>query len=88
LAIGSGKDESFDFDINAFIQRYKMDLMTTFNSLKILELNETLVVLRKCTAINTNENCGQQHSGLQFSGEVCQPRPLYQYDLPHTSRNF
>jgi ATP-dependent DNA helicase RecQ len=42
LAIGSGKDESFDFDIQAFTERYKMDLMTTFNSLKILELNETL----------------------------------------------
>jgi ATP-dependent DNA helicase RecQ len=42
LAIGSGKDESFDFDINAFIQRYNLDVLTVFNSLKILELNETL----------------------------------------------
>lgn len=43
IAIGSGNEESFAFDMNSFITRYDFDVITVFNSLKILELNQTLV---------------------------------------------
>ncbi len=37
LAVGGGRGESYDFDIVAFSQNYQLDLMRTFNGLKILE---------------------------------------------------
>ena len=42
IAIGSGNEETFPFDINDFITRYGFDAMTTFNAVKILELNQTI----------------------------------------------
>lgn len=43
IAIGSGKEETYSFDIKMFLQKYSFDLIETYNSLKILELNETLI---------------------------------------------
>lgn len=37
LAIGSGKDQSFLFNLYDFCQSYKLDLISAFNALKILE---------------------------------------------------
>lgn len=44
LAVGSGKDESFDFDIVEFTQRHNLNIITVFNSLKIL-MREGWIVL-------------------------------------------
>lgn len=47
MAVGSGFMESYDFDISTFTGTYTLDLMTTYNSLKVLqeegllELNES-----------------------------------------------
>jgi ATP-dependent DNA helicase RecQ len=43
IAIGSGKDETYPIDISTFVSRYNFDAYILFNSLKILELNQTLV---------------------------------------------
>ncbi len=37
LAIGSGKDISFDFDLNEFCKRFNFKSLPTFNALKIIE---------------------------------------------------
>ena len=37
LALGSGKDNSFDFDISVFSSAYNLTPLTVFNSLKFLE---------------------------------------------------
>lgn len=37
LAAGSNADRSFDFDILEFTRRFKLDVVTTYNCLKILE---------------------------------------------------
>ncbi|HMQ48794.1 MAG TPA: ATP-dependent DNA helicase RecQ [Saprospiraceae bacterium] len=37
LAIGAGMGESFDFDIGAFTQNFQLDVVRTFNCLKVLE---------------------------------------------------
>ncbi|HAL63960.1 MAG: ATP-dependent DNA helicase recq [Bacteroidetes bacterium 38_7] len=37
LAIGSGKDSSFDFDLNEFCKRFNFKSLPTFNALKIIE---------------------------------------------------
>lgn len=42
LAIGSGKDETYHFDIRDLCQTFKLDLIQTYSSLKILELNGNL----------------------------------------------
>lgn len=42
LAIGSGKDETYALDINDFLKKYPVDVLTVYNSLKVLELNKTL----------------------------------------------
>ncbi len=43
IAIGSGKDESYNFPIKELVNKYDFDLISTYNVLKILELNSTLV---------------------------------------------
>lgn len=50
LAIGSGKDESFDFDIVAFSQTFQLELNRVFNCLKVLE-QEGWVVLNEAVYI-------------------------------------
>lgn len=53
LAVGTGKNTSFEFDISTFCQNYNFPLPTTYNSLKFLEkegyivLNETINVPSK-----------------------------------------
>lgn len=42
LAMGSGKDETYPLDINDFLKKYPFDVLTVYNSLKVLELNKTI----------------------------------------------
>jgi ATP-dependent DNA helicase RecQ len=44
IAIGSGENETYALDIRSFTQRYDFDALMTFNSLKILELNKTILL--------------------------------------------
>ncbi len=44
LAVGSGLGDSFDFDLTEFVEIYKLNIMTTYSSLKILEQSEWLVL--------------------------------------------
>ena len=37
LAVGGGAGDSFDFEIADFVQKYKFDLISTYNALKILQ---------------------------------------------------
>ncbi|HRO76266.1 MAG TPA: ATP-dependent DNA helicase RecQ [Crocinitomicaceae bacterium] len=39
IAIGSGKGETYPFDIRAFVDVYKQDYLNVYHSLKFLELN-------------------------------------------------
>ncbi len=39
IAIGSGKDETYPFDLKSFCSTFSLDISTTFNSLKLLEMN-------------------------------------------------
>jgi len=40
LAIGSGYNEAFDFDIGDFSNQYNLQVLTVYNALKLLERNE------------------------------------------------
>ena len=42
LPSGSGEDISFDFDINDFVKKFKLDAFTVNNALKILEQEELI----------------------------------------------
>lgn len=42
LAIGSGKDETYPFDMNEFLKKYPFEVITVYNALKVLELNKSL----------------------------------------------
>ncbi len=44
LAVGSGLGDSYDFDLTEFVEIYKLKIMTTYSSLKILEQSELLVL--------------------------------------------
>ena len=44
VPVGSGKDQQFEFDINDFSARYRMNSVTVFSALKILE-KEGLILL-------------------------------------------
>ena len=39
IAIGSGKDETYPFDLKSFCSTFSLDVSTAFNSLKLLEMN-------------------------------------------------
>lgn len=43
LAIGSGLNETYPFDLSDFIKKYNLEAIPTYNALKILELNGDLV---------------------------------------------
>jgi ATP-dependent DNA helicase RecQ len=43
IAIGSGKDETYHFEIKKLCDNFQLDPLETYNSLKILELNGDLV---------------------------------------------
>lgn len=70
IAIGSGKEESFPFDIGAFIKRYNLDAVSVFNALKILELNENLVF---------SENA-LHYTRMRFA---VGNKPLYNFQIKH-----
>jgi ATP-dependent DNA helicase RecQ len=42
IAIGSGKDETYNFDIKKLCEAFNLDILETYNSFKILELNNDL----------------------------------------------
>ncbi|MCE2713361.1 MAG: ATP-dependent DNA helicase [Cryomorphaceae bacterium] len=42
VAIGSGKDETYPLDLRAFTKAYDLDPSVTYNSLKILEMNQDI----------------------------------------------
>ena len=44
LAIGAGEGQSFDFDIIQFCQNFQLDIIPTFNALKILEKEEWIIL--------------------------------------------
>jgi ATP-dependent DNA helicase RecQ len=44
LAIGSGKNETFPISINELCKSFKLDVINTYQSLKILELNGDIIV--------------------------------------------
>ena len=43
IAIGSGKDETYHFDIKRLCEAFQLNPLHTYNSLKILEINGTIV---------------------------------------------
>lgn len=44
IAIGSGTNETYSLDLKTFIKKYDFNLITCYSALKILELNETIVL--------------------------------------------
>ncbi len=44
LAIGSGLGESYDFDLNLFSKNYQLEIVKTYNCLKLLEQNAWLTL--------------------------------------------
>lgn len=44
IAIGSGENESYSLNIREFIKKYDFDLIETYNALKILELNNSILL--------------------------------------------
>ncbi|MBW7867729.1 MAG: RecQ family ATP-dependent DNA helicase [Brumimicrobium sp.] len=44
VAIGSGENETYDLDIKAFVKKYELEPTEAYNALKILELNDTLLL--------------------------------------------
>ena len=42
VAFGSGKDETYPIDLKSMCETFKLDYAQTYNSLKILELNENI----------------------------------------------
>ena len=43
IAIGSGKDETYHFEIQQLAQKFQLNIQNTYQALKILELNNDLV---------------------------------------------
>ena len=43
IAIGSGKNETYNFDLKDFINKFKLNYLECYNSLKILEMNGDIV---------------------------------------------
>jgi len=44
IAIGSGLDETYPFDLREFAEKFKLNVVEAYNSLKILELNGDIVL--------------------------------------------
>lgn len=44
VAIGSGKDETYPFDLREFANKFKLNVVEAYNALKILELNDDIVL--------------------------------------------
>jgi ATP-dependent DNA helicase RecQ len=70
VAIGSGENESYPIEISVFCQTYKLDIIQTFNSFKILESNGD---------IQFNENAYQETS-LQWNVSNLE---LYNFQIKH-----
>jgi ATP-dependent DNA helicase RecQ len=63
LAFGSGKDETYPIDLKSMCETFKLDYAQTYNSLKILELNENIQfsegfsIQQKSSFSLTMQNC-------------------------------
>jgi ATP-dependent DNA helicase RecQ len=44
IAIGSGEGESYSLDIKAFIKKYNLPVLETYNAIKILQLNNSIIL--------------------------------------------
>jgi ATP-dependent DNA helicase RecQ len=75
VAFGSGKDESYSFDIAEFSDRYNQDIITVYNSLKFLELGGFILL---------NENT-YQPSTLRI---LVNNYDLYQYQVKDKTLNL
>jgi len=75
VAFGSGKDESYSFDISEFSDRYNQDIITVYNSLKFLELGGFILL---------NENT-YQPSTLRI---LVNNYDLYQYQVKDKTLNL
>lgn len=68
MPVGSGKNESFDFELSTFCNTYNLPLTETYSSLKILELQALIVM---------NESVGLQ-SRLHF---LYRAENLYEFQV-------
>ena len=75
VAFGSGKDESYSFDISEFSDRYNQDIIRVYNSLKFLELGGFILL---------NENT-YQRSTLRI---LANNYDLYQYQVKDKTLNL
>lgn len=75
VAFGSGKDESYSFDISEFSDRYNQEIITVYNSLKFLELGGFILL---------NENT-YQPSTLRI---LVNNYDLYQYQVKDKTLNL
>jgi len=75
VAFGSGKDESYSFNISEFSDRYNQEIITVYNSLKFLELGGFILL---------NENT-YQPSTLRI---LVKNYDLYQYQVKDKTLNL
>lgn len=75
VAFGSGKNESYSFDISDFADRYNQEIVTVYNALKFLELGGFILL---------NENT-YQPSTLRI---LVNNYDLYQYQVKNTTLNL
>jgi ATP-dependent DNA helicase RecQ len=76
LAAGSGKDQSFDFDLRDFCEQYRFNIITTYNALKFIE---------KEAYIQLNED-PKQASKIHFT---VSKEDLYRFQVENpTTDNF
>jgi len=75
VAFGSGKDESYSFNISEFSDRYNQEIITVYNSLKFLELGGFILL---------NENT-YQPSTLRI---LVNNYDLYQYQVKDKTLNL
>ena len=75
VAFGSGKGESYNFDISEFSDRYNQEIITVYNSLKFLELGGFILL---------NEN-SYQPSNLRI---LVNNYDLYQYQVKDKTLNL
>lgn len=70
IAIGSGEGESYSLDIRAFLQKYNLPALETYNAIKILQLNNSIIM---------NED-GFRGTRLKYAIDN---KTLYNFQLKH-----
>ena len=76
IPVGSGKDNSFDFDIRNFTEQYRFNITAAYNSLKFIE---------KEGYISFNEDPFNSVSLIHF---VVDKEDLYRFQLTNPSTDF